>query len=60
MKEAPNPAAPDIPFRCIVSTHVDDGRAMCRVSEQLFSIRVRVRVEHPGESLLRCISYMEY
>ena len=28
VKEAPNPIAPDIPFRCIVSTHVDDGRAM--------------------------------
>jgi hypothetical protein len=27
-KVAPNPANPAIPLRCIVSTHVDDGRAM--------------------------------
>jgi hypothetical protein len=25
---APNPSNPDVPYRCIVSTHVDDGRAM--------------------------------
>ena len=28
IKTAPNSANPAIPFRCIVSTHVDDGRAM--------------------------------
>ena len=28
IKMAPNPANPAAPFRCLVSTHVDDGRAM--------------------------------
>ena len=28
IKMAPNPVNPKVPYRCIVSTHVDDGRAM--------------------------------
>jgi hypothetical protein len=28
IKMAPNPSDPMVPYRCIVSTHVDDGRAM--------------------------------